>query len=215
MNTERMTVHRALAELKTIDARINKAINTTKFCFANKHINTKVNGISIEEAMSQVKDAYKSINTLINRRNALKSSVALSNAETVVEINGKKYRVAEAIEMKNHGMDNYKNFLERLSIDYANTQAILEKFNGESLERSADTYVQGLFGSKEKVSGAEADETRKTYIAANTYDLIDPIKVEKIIKELTEKIETFMTEIDSALSVSNALTVIEISYEVE
>lgn len=32
MNTEKMTVHRALAELKTLDDRILKAINGACFC---------------------------------------------------------------------------------------------------------------------------------------------------------------------------------------
>ena len=38
------------------------------------------------------------------------------------------------------------------------------------------------------------------------------IDVSKIIAELNDEIDKFMTKVDSALSVSNATTMIEISY---
>lgn len=213
MNTEKMTVHRALAELKTIDDRISKAIASTEFCIANKHINTKINGEDVESFKSKVKDNYKSIKSLINRRNAMKRAVVLSNAITEVEINGIKYRVAEAIEMKNHGMENYIAFYEALRKSYGKAKAVVD-FNS-TLDKKADDYVIGLYGSKEKVVSAEADAARKAYIDANTYDIVDPIDVVKQYESLKEKIDMFNTEVDAALSVSNAITEIEFSYEVE
>ena len=53
---------------------------------------------------------------------------------------------------------------------------------------------------------------RKTYIENNTYDLIDPLGVANVIKSLEDEINKFNTEIDAALSCSNALTVIEFEY---
>ena len=47
MNTETMTIHRALAELKVLDDRISKAINETSFVVSNKHSNEKIRGLSI------------------------------------------------------------------------------------------------------------------------------------------------------------------------
>lgn len=214
MNTEKMTVHRALAELKTIDDRISKAIASTEFCVANKHINAKINGEDVESFKSKVKDNYKSIKSLINRRNAMKRAVVLSNAITEVEINGTKYRVAEAIEMKNHGMENYTAFYEALRKSYGTVKAVVDKFNS-TLDKRADDYVIGLYGSKEKVASAEADTTRKAYIDANTYDIVDPIDVVKQYESLKEKIDMFNAEVDAALSVSNAITEIKFSYEVE
>jgi hypothetical protein len=53
---------------------------------------------------------------------------------------------------------------------------------------------------------------RKTYIENNTYDLIDPLDVAKIMEALDAEINEFNAEVDAALSVSNALTVIEFEY---
>lgn len=215
MNTETMTIHRALSELKTLDARILKTINSTEFCAANKHNNTKINGVSISDFSETIKNNFKSIKTLINRRNALKRAIALSNAETEVEIGGKKYKIAEAIEMKNHGIENFRHLLTSIRISRGNAQNVIDKYNGENLEKKANEYVIGLYGSKEKASSAEAEVTRKAYIEANSYDFIDPINTIKTEKELETIIDSFTAEVDAALSTSNAITVITFSYEVE
>lgn len=215
MNTEKMTVHRALAELKTLDARIQKAISSATYCFANKHSNTKVNGVEINEFINRMKDDYKSIKALINRRNAMKKAVVLSNAVTEVEIAGVKYRVAEAIEMKNHGMDNYQVLVNTIARNRAVAQDAIDKYNGATLEKKADDYVVGLYGSKEKATGTEAEATRKAYIDANTYDFVDPLGIASIQQNLEDMIANFSAEVDAALSVSNAITEIEFSYNVE
>jgi hypothetical protein len=53
---------------------------------------------------------------------------------------------------------------------------------------------------------------RKTYIENNTYDLVDPMDVAKIMETLDAEVNEFNAEVDAALSVSNALTVIEFEY---
>ena len=215
MNTEKMTVHRALAELKTLDTRIQKTISSTRYCFANKHSNTKVNGVEIDDYIAVMIDNYKSVKALINRRNAMRKAVVLSNATTEVEIAGTKYRVAEAIEMKNHGMYNYQVLVSTIIHDKAVAQEAIDKYNGTTLEKKADDYVIGLYGSKEKASGTEAEATRKAYIEANTYDFVDPLGITSIQQNLEDMIANFSAEVDAALSVSNAITEIEFSYEVE
>lgn len=47
MTTEKMTVHKALCELKTLDSRIQKCMQQNPFVFANKHANSKVAGVSV------------------------------------------------------------------------------------------------------------------------------------------------------------------------
>lgn len=53
---------------------------------------------------------------------------------------------------------------------------------------------------------------KKNYIDNNMLDYIDPINAEKTITELFDKIDVFRSKVDSALSVSNETTIIEISY---
>ena len=45
-----------------------------------------------------------------------------------------------------------------------------------------------------------------------SYDIVTGFDIQKVIDELTNKIDSFKSDVDSALSVSNALTVIEFEY---
>ena len=54
MTTEKMTVHKALAELKIVDDRIVSAIDGGTYCVANKHSNDKIKGVSLEEYKGKV-----------------------------------------------------------------------------------------------------------------------------------------------------------------
>ena len=208
-----MTVHKALAELKIVDDRINSAINGGTYCVATKHSNSKINGISIEDYTKVMQGYYDKATDLIRRRNAIKRAVVLSNATTKVTINGAEYTVAEAIEMKNHGVEFDESMLSVLRNQYNKAQAEILKQNSDDLEKRAEQYVIGIYGSKEgKTNTDDFEKTKKDFINANSYELIDPIKILDRINELEESIANFKAEVDSALSVSNAITEIEISY---
>lgn len=213
MTNEKMTIHKALAELKIIDSRIMDAIDDGTFCVANKHSNTKINGVTIDEFETSVQAQYNKATDLIRRRNAIKRAVVLSNAKTKVIINNVEYTVAEAIEMKNHGIEFDDMLLERLKSQYNDAKNEILRRNGDDLEDRAVNYVTGIYGSREgKVNTDDFEKAKKDFITANSYDLIDPIKIADKINKLEERISAFKTEVDAALSCSNAMTEIEISY---
>ena len=139
MTTEKMTVHKALAELKVLDDRILAAIGACNLITTKKNNQDKVRGKTVAEFTADAKSAYDKATDLIKRRNAIKDKDA-------------------------------------------------------------------------KTNGDEFDASVRTYIKSNSMELIDPVGLEKRIEELDSMITAFMTEIDAALSVSNALTTIEITY---
>lgn len=212
MTTEKMNVHKALAELKILDDRIIKAINSVEACISNKHSNTKVKGVDIKVYTGVMKSSYDKATDLIKRREAIKRAVVLSNAVTKVTVADKEYTVAEAIETKNHGMDFKKLLKQKIKKQYDAAMAQIITENGK-LEDKAENYVVGLYGSKEgKTSTEEFTKTREAYIEAQTMELVDPIGVLKEMEDLETEIAEFTAEVDAALSVSNSLTEIEITY---
>lgn len=213
MTTEKMTVHKALAELKLLDSRIEKAIAEGIYCVANKHSNEKINGISIDEYKSLMQSRYDKATDLINRRKAIKKAVVLSNAVTKVEVAGTEYTVAEAIEMKNHGVDFDKILMSAMQKHYNMAQMQIKQENGKDLEDRADQYVTAIYGQKEgKTNTADIDKVKADFLTANQYELVDPLRILDKIEGLEKKINDFMADVDSALSVSNALTEITIEY---
>ena len=170
MTTEKMTIHKALAELKIVDDRIISAINGGTYCVANKHSNEKIKGVPVKEYEGVMQGYYDKATDLIKRRNAIKRAVVLSNATTKVSINGIEYTVAEAIEMKNHGVEFDEKMLAALKKQYDKAQAEILKQNGDDLEKRAEQYVIGIYGSKEgKTNTDDFEKTKKDFINANSY----------------------------------------------
>lgn len=211
--TEKMTVHKALAELKLLDDRIEKAIAEGIYCLANKHSNDKIGGVPLDEYIKIMQGGYDKSTGLIDRGKAIKRAVVLSNAVTKVSVAGVEYTVAEAIEMKNHGVDFDKLLMNAMQKHYNTAQMQIKQENGKDLEERAEQYVTAIYGQKEgKTNTADIEKVRADFLAANQYELVDPLHVLDKIEDLEKKINDFMSDVDSALSVSNALTEITIEY---
>lgn len=147
----------------------------------------------------------------------MKRAVVLSNAATKVKIGDNEYTVAEAIEMKNHGMEFKSDLLRQMNSAYTAAQNELVRNGGEALEKKAEQYVLAVIAAQPKDSKMSVDSEamktlRQTYIDNNTYDLVDPMNIAKVMEKLDAEINEFNAEVDAALSCSNALTVIEFEY---
>lgn len=217
MTTEKMTIHKALAELKAMDARIAKAIHETPYVLAVKHSAEKINGMTVDNFKDKMRSGYQKATNLIARRDAMKRAVVLSNATTKVKIGDNEYTVAEAIEMKNHGMEFKSDLLRQMNSAYTAAQNELVRNGGEALEKKAEQYVLAVIAAQPKDSKMSVDSDamktlRQTYIDNNTYDLVDPMNIAKVMEKLDAEINEFNAEVDAALSCSNALTVIEFEY---
>ena len=210
---EQMTIHKALSELKVLDARIDRAITEINVVVANKHNNTKIGGEPVAQYIEEAKAKYASVISLINRRNAIKRAVTRSNALTMVNINGKAYSVAEAIDMKTKGVAYQQSLASKLQRQLASAKRDSEIAN-DHLEDRADEYIKSVYGGTDlKNMGDEIKKVREAFITAQTVELVDPLNAGKIVDTLQVEAEGFLSEVDSALSVSNALTTIEVEYE--
>lgn len=210
---ETMTVHKALSELKVLSNRIENSISFAVFVMANKHSNTKISGEPVEEFCRQAKENYQSIRTLIARRNAIKRAVIRSNAVTSVTIAGTEYTVAEAIDMKSAGMEWLDALKDKMSGQLIRAKNQAENEN-QKLPDRVDNYLKSMYAASDlKNMSDEIQKVRDVFTAAQTVELVDPLDIARKVNELQASIDSFMTEVDSALSVSNALTTVEVEYD--
>lgn len=217
MNKETMTVHKALAELKILDARIFNATSGKTFVASKKVSDKKVGGVLVETLKKDMKSDYQSVTDLIARRTAIKRAVVLSNAETKVVIGDETYTVAEAIEMKNHGLMAKKDLLDVMVRQYEKARAEVAKHEGEWIEAKAEQYIMNFLQSQPKEAKTSKDsevvkKLREDYIANNTYELVDPLGIGDEIKVLSDWIDVFTTDVDSQLSIANATKEITVEY---
>lgn len=210
--TEKMTIHKALAELKILDDRIENAIEDAVFCQTNIDKNKIIDGLDIVDYENKIiRASHDKTTDLDNRRIAIKTAINQSNAVTKITVGGKEYTVAVAIWLKQFGMATKKDKLATMKEQFSLCRKKAEKHN-EALKEKAEKYVLELYSTKDKVDSKEANEERNKYVAANTMKILDPINIQNEIEKLEKEIFDFTSEIDAALSCSNALTEIEITY---
>lgn len=213
MTHEEMTVHQALVELKVLNDRIRKAIAGGTYVATKRHVDKKIGGVPCEKYCTDtIKASYDSVMGLIHRRDAIKRAVVKSNAVTNVTIDGKEYTVAEAIDMNAHGLEYTRDLYSAIQRQYSQAQSVIAINSGENLQQKAERYVTGLYGGKENIESEEAKAQIQAYVEANSQELVDPIGIQKVMKDLEQQIACFMTAVDAALSVSNAVTTIKIDY---
>ena len=212
MTKETMNVHKALCELKILDDRIPKAIKECQFVGVKKVASKMVGNMDVAEFKKTERSKYDKVIDLMKRREAIKRAVVLSNATTKVLVGGVEYTVAEAIEMKNHGLDGKRKLMNGMAYAFGLAERNVESTNATA-ENKADLYVQGLSNGKD-VKSEETKAIREGYLAGLVVELVDPLPkgARTILEALEDEINTFMVEVDAALSTSNALTQIEVEY---
>lgn len=212
---EKITIHRILSELKTIDNRINKEISSFKPLTVKRGNNSLVSTggrlpIPEEEFVNNAKSTYQSIEDLINRKFKLKSALTKANVNTKVTIDGKEYTIIEAIEMKSI-MDLKKSLLYKMTSEINQSNKIYESTSAQvdsDFERMLSTQVANIT-NKSDIQKVR-DEYMETFYKQNEVKMVDPLKCNDLANSLQKDIDKFLMEIDSALSEINATTLIEV-----
>lgn len=196
----KITITRALTELKTLDKRIQKTIDAGVFVSYQGQFN---------QPAPQSKDAqatYQSITDLLERRKKMKSLIVMSNATTKVTICGQEMTIAEAIETKS-SIKHLDNLLNRLKYQYGETNRTVESLN-DRVRRDLETKTK--LQSEKEDGKIDIVEFSKKYMDMHGVKLYDPIKVSKKTEELEDYITKFKSEVDFVLTEKNSTTFIEI-----
>lgn len=206
-----MTVQRALNELKIIDERLSKRLTEfvvigTKKVSEARVVETRE---SIVEFENRAKGVLDSVDGLLKRQQELKHAIMTSNATTMIEVAGKTYSVMTAIDRK-RTIENEKLVVRHMRDALARAEYKVNQENDKMesyIQRQTNAMAGGDLSSK-KDDYIIAFE--KSYREQNSWDLVDPLKLRDLIEQREQEISMFELEIDTALTVSNAITKIEI-----
>lgn len=209
---EKMTIHRALSELKLIDARIEKAINAVEPT-GLMQLNKPINGfISKEDFEKDVKAKFQSVTDLIERKNTIKSAIVKANGVTLVKIGEKTMTIADAINFKTV-IEVKKNLINQLSKKHNSVKAQFtrenEKVNNVALE-NAKIMIGKQGDDRVKPTDEDVKNIVEPFVKRNEFHLVDPLKVDELTEKLQLEVDIFEAEVDAVLSEINAITIIEI-----
>lgn len=198
--SSKISITRALVELKTLDSRIQKKIDSSVFVSFKGQFHQPAEGV--KDAIA----SFQSTNDLIERRKKIKSAIVTSNATTKVTICQSDLTVAETIETKS-SIKHKKNLLAVMKAQYGNTVANVEAINARVRKELENKSSRDSDKDKAQMS---LEEFSKTYINLHGVELFDPLKVSQKIEQLEQFITQFEQEVDYILSEKNATTFIEV-----
>lgn len=201
-----ISIARALVELKTLDSRINKTIDSTQWIvYKTKGRNS---GMSEEEYKKSTQSEFQSLNDLISRREKLKNAIMKSNSVTEVEIAGNKMTVSQAIEYKKI-IEYKKVLLQRLKYQRQQVTCDVESHK-QRVQNKIDENIKVICGKDSKPDENVIKSVSEGITKGDPIEVFDPLGLDKVIKELETSIEDFKANVDYVLSESNALTVITV-----
>ena len=204
-----MTIHRALAELKLIDSRIEKQITSIAPVGFKQKDKLILSYISEDDFKLQAQSKLDSINALIIRKVSIKSAVVAANCVTMVNIGQKTLSIADAITFKGV-LDLKKKLVSILKQQHSTVVGSMNK-NNENVAKNLQLILEAMFGKENvKVSKDDSDNVAKPYLEANEFHFIDPLNVLSLIDSIEKEISEFETEVDAVLSEIYATTFIEI-----
>ena len=207
---EKLSITRALIELKTLEKRIVKQIGGfTPVALQIGPDHTASQPYTPKEFAENVKAGYQSLKDLIVRRRYIKSAVVKSNATTMVSINDIEMTVAEAIERKT-SIQFERELLKKLIQEQAKVTRQYENHSIGAQERLQKLLEVTFQKESSKVKPDEYDAVSKPFMENNDAKIIDPLNVQSLIDRLDAEIDSFERDVDIVLSESNARTMIEI-----
>lgn len=205
----KISLHRALAEIKLLDKRINSSVKGKLYVTSQIGREKPRDFNSTEEFEAIAKGSYQSVMDLISRRNEIKSKLIHANAVTEVTISGERMTIAEAIDRKD-SIKYEKLFLLELKNQLAIVNKIIEQERFD-MELRLENRIESDLGSKDrKINAKEVEEITESFLKRYKPSIIDPLDIRKKIELLEESIENFETEVDYVLSEINTVTTFEL-----
>jgi hypothetical protein len=206
----KISVSRALVELKTLEKRIQKSIENLEpigLMLGQKPEATIQNRQDFEKSAQA---GYQQIQSLIRRRRQIKNAIVQSNALTQVQIVGERMTVAEAIERKS-SIALEKELKTNLWKKYSDKTTQLEEHN-QKVNRQLFQLLQATYAKPEQdVRTEDHDTIAIPFKENNLASLIDPLQLKATLFALDASIDAFEAEVDIALTESNARTEVEVA----
>lgn len=216
---EKMLVTKALDERDLLKKRISDAISKSKLVSTKRTNDTKVSsGVSVNDFETEAKAQLQRVTDLIDRYERLDSAILLANATEEIEVAGKKMTRASAINLRkslvnkgirqlsdtdfrgmliSHMTDNLRDAKESI----ARTQSVADS--------QREILTNNISSSEKKELTPDALQGINTYCENLVSVLVDPVNVESKLEELVAERDALISNLESAIKISNATTYVE------
>ena len=203
-NKVKMSITRALAQVKLIESKLGKA-----FAGFDVEINGKLKyfpNFTTEQFEKEALVEVNSFEDLFKNRLKIKSAIARANIDTKISLFGTEYSIIELIDLKNSSQYN-KNVYTNLINNYNKCKSDVVN-QDVKIENEVSKQVEVANSNKTQVSKDLTTTLTETYKTLWGGKIIG-LDINKISKE-KEDLDKLVAEIDMILSEINSKTEIEV-----
>lgn len=222
MSTMTLTLYEAIGKKKTYEDKLKKFDISQKTFFGKYTEGNKIiNGVELEEAGKVMKSNFDSYIHTQKNITALQRAINKANLENMITISGynnnEPVTIVEAITEKQRLADR-KVKLNAIISQLTRVQNEIEKEN----KRVLDPEYMYTQIARQQVSDKKSEKTDDVYASLvdkyrldNTMKLYDPNKIveKEWIESQTKEIESFETNLHSALMTANTKITLEVELE--
>jgi len=215
----KISIHRALAQLKTTRSRFFDDIGKASFISYTVGMSGKAGSKTVAEAKEDIRSDYDRIKSLLENFRKLRMAVTRSNSgidESTSNISyadsAKQMTVAEIVAYQTHVIPLKRALLREMTDHYNEVSRKVEVEN-ERVSEKGMLVLTSTFGGKDSknIPLAEVESFMETYKSNNALKLVDPLDLKSVIDKLSEEVDEDTVWADSALSEANALRTIEVA----
>lgn len=214
----KMTVHRALAQLKSTEDRIANKILNSVFVSSTIGKTGMCKGITIEKMNAQIESDYKSINDMLRNYEKIRLAIVRNNSgignltENIMYADeNRKITLAEVLAYQKHVLPLKNNMVNVMKSQFDQVSNDIERTN-ENVSNQASKVLDGFAGknSDQKIDKGQTEVIIQAYLENNQKTFVDPLNIKDLISKLSKEYEDESVWADSCLSEANALRTIEV-----
>ena len=199
-----ISITQALSELKLLRKRLDSSLEDAQFI----RMVTKKSMLNRESFERQANSSLQKYRDLLNRYNKIKSAIVQSNATAIVKIGQATYSVAEAVERK-RSIIYEKNLLQKLQGQWMGVKGEYERHQEQERTR-VDRLLSAELSKDTKTNVDVVQALTKTFLEEGKAEILDPLSIETVMRDMRSSIEDFLTNVDWVLSEANGRTMITV-----
>jgi hypothetical protein len=207
---EKLTLTRALAEIKLLEKKIKSASQKSFIGVYQKKSNKIINSnLTIDDFEKEAIANLQSLKDFLDRKEKIKFAISNANATLTIKVNNKEMTIAQAIGYKVSILPQLKEILEALKPQIVGVTNNVERQRLQ-LEQDILKMMEQNLGKDRKADRDGFDVIAKPFIEQNELNISDKANIQTYVDQLEKDILDFESNIDFSLAEINAKTEIEI-----
>lgn len=213
MSMVEMTLYQALVKKKILEDKVLKIRSHRLCCIRKLDSDVDQNGTDLEKVKNEsIIPGYQESVAVLKNLIALKAAINEANAKIEIEVDGKKYCLANAIVLYRN-IGKLIDLYGRMVGNYQTVEDEVNKLNGRYQSNEAiNAYLEKALGDGKRTPEL-VKELTDAYIARNSYGVYDPLNTKETAKKEIEQLDAFKNEMQYKLVQANISNTITVEFE--